>query len=481
MIPLKSISFLIVVFFITYSRIFAQGKDVQLDSLFNFYSDNGSFSGVVLAVEKGIVIYKKAFGFSDFEKKECIDTCGVFNIASITKPFTALAVMMLMEEGKLSLDDKLSKYFSDFPPYTDSITITHLLTHTSGIKDYENELHLNQYNSIVKAKLVYDSLISQPKLNMRPGEKYSYSNSGYFLLALIIEKVSGKSYKDFIETRIFQPLGMRHSYILTESDTIIPRRVNGYFGNWNKIDDDLNLRVPGDGNIFTTASDLLLFVKALDDSILVSKQTIEFAYNTPAAKSIAPGYKYGFGWIIQQDSIGTYISHNGGEGGFRCQLWRNRNKNNVLIVLSNTTFLAECRGILSGSQNILNDQSYTLGKIPITELFYEKYNMRGFDAAMRLIRKEKENSKSIYDFQEEQINNLGLDFAFFKSKPLNALEIFKFNTELFPESWNAWDSLGETYYNLGNYKLAKEAFEKSYIINPGNKNAKSRIDEIGSK
>jgi CubicO group peptidase (beta-lactamase class C family) len=457
----------------------AQNKSMQLDSLFNYYSNNGSFSGVVLAAENGKVIFNKMYGFSDYENKRPMDSSGAFNIASITKPFTALALMMLKEKGKLSYEDKLLKYLPDFPTYAKDITIRHLLTHSSGIKDYANELHLSRVLNVLTTKIVYDSLIHQPRLNMKPGEKYSYSNSGYFLLALIIEKVSGMSYKEFIEKEVFRPLGMYHSYVLTETDTVIPNRVNGYYGNWQKDMDDLNCRVPGDGNIYTTASDFFLFTQALDNYSIVSKKTLEEAYDTSSAKSIRKGIKYGFGWIIQNDSTGTIVSHNGGLGGFRCQLWRNLKKHNTLIVLCNTTFLAECSGILPAAQNIMNDKPYSLGKIPITELFYEKISQRGFQAAMRAIRKEKANANSIYSFPEMIINNLGLDFLLQK-KPLFAIEVLKLNVELYPESWNAWDSLAEAYFATGNYNFSVDADKKSLQLNPENKYAKERLNKLKS-
>lgn len=458
-----------------------KSKSELLDSIFKFYCDNGSFSGVVLAADQGKVIFHQAYGFSDFENKIPMDTAGVFNIASITKPFTALAIMILQEEGKISFDDKILKFLPDFPSYAKDVTVRHLLTHTSGIIDYENDMHLINQIPVVTPRIVYDSLIHQRRLIMKPGEKYSYSNSGYFLLALIIEKISGMTYKEFIEKKIFKPAGMKNSFILSDSDTTIPGRVNGYVSCWQKNLDDLNCRVPGDGNIYMTASDLFRFAQALDNYSIISRKTIENAYDTTGATFIRKGYKYGLGWIIQHDSTGTIVTHNGGMGGFRCQLWRNLAKHNTLVILSNSTFLAECLGIIPASQDILNDQPFKTGKIPITELFYEKEPLRGFTSAMRTLRREGKNPNTIYSIPEVPINNLGLEYLFMRQKPLCAIELFKFNTEVFPDSWNAWDSLGEALLSVDDNKAAIEAFKKSFELNPNNSNAENRLKKLTSR
>ena len=473
-------SIILMIIFITLTRcnITAQNKSLQLDTLFNFYNEHGSFSGVVLYAENGNLSYLKAFGFSDFEKKKVLDTSAVFNIASTTKPFTALAIMMLKEQGKLSYEDMLMKYLPDFPSYAKDITIKQLLTHTSGIKDYENELHLRSENPILTTKIVYDSLIHQQNLNFNPGEKYSYSNSGYILLALIIEKISGVSYKEFIEKNVFHPIGMSHSYVLEETTKAIPNRVNAFTDYWQQNEDDLNTKVPGDGNIYTTAMDLFRFEQSLYSNALIHQKSLKAAYDTSALKPAGKHVKYGFGWMIESDNSGAIVYHPGGLGGFRCFLWRNLDTKSTLIVLSNNTFLADCANMLSAAQNIMKGRPYTLGKIPITELFYEKYSVKGFKVALKAIRAVKKEQNSNYIFPELLINNLGLEFLFFKNEPYSAIELFKLNVQIYPESWNAWDSLGEAYLSVSDNKSAIAAFEKSFGLNPGNKNAEEKLKQL---
>lgn len=470
--------FLIGILLLFTTLTFAQNKSEELDRLFNYYNENGSFSGAVLAAGNGKIIYRKAFGFSDFENKNLMRPSAVFNIASTTKPFTAAAIMMLKERGKLSYDDKLIDFLSDFPSYGKNITIRHLLTHTSGVPDFVNEMHLHYKIPVLTTRLVYDSLKAQTSLNFNPGEKYSYSNSGYFLLALIIEKVTGKTYREYLEKNIFKPLGMNTTYAYDESMTDVPNRVNAYVGYWQKNEDDLKLKVAGEGNIYSTVSDLFLFEQALYHNRLIKTETMVEAYNTANLLPIREGLNYGFGWNIKNDTSGTIVYHPGGNGGFRCQLWRHLDKKRTLIVLSNNTFLSSCPNILSGAQKIMKGESYTLGEIPITELFYKIFYEKGFDTAMERIKQEKKKNDPKYCYPEKNINNLGLEFMFFRKEPHHAVEIFKFNAELYPESWNTYDSLAEGYLQIGENKLAIEAFDKSLKLNPKNTNAAKRLKKL---
>lgn len=462
--------------------VLAQPIGHELDGLFSYYTENARFSGVVMAAENGRIIYKKAFGFADFEAKIPMDTTAVFNIASATKPFTAMAILMLREMGQLELDDNMMKFLPDFPDYGSAITIRQLLTHTSGIRDYANELRLQNEVPVLTAGLVYDSLIAQKGLNFSPGEKYSYSNSGYFLLALVIEKISGQSYREFLLENIFEPLGMDHTLALDESHLEIPGRTNGYVGFWMKNEDDLNCRVPGDGNIYSTVSDLFLFDQALSGHTLVNEKTINEAFDTTNLLRIRDnGLKYGYGWHVLHESAGLTVYHPGGQGGFRCQYWRNLDKRRTLIVLSNNTCLQTNPGLLSAAQKIMKEEDYSMGRISVAELFYKYLPSDGFDTALVKMKQAKENNDMKYIFPELEINNLGLDYMFFKREPHHAVALFKFNAEAHPTSWNAYDSLGEGYLQIGEDELSAAAFEKSLELNPDNSNAANQLKKIRMK
>ena len=461
---------------ILHSSSFAQNRSMQLDSLFSYYNENGMFNGIVLAAENGKVVYKKAVGFSDFENKILLDTSSVFSIGSVTKPFTAVAIMMLKEKGLLSYEDKLTDYFPAFQDYAKTITIRHLLTHTSGLIDFINDLKLLEIVPDLTDKIGLDSLINQPALKFETGKKYSYCNSGYFLLALIIEKVSGKTYREFIEENILRPLGMKHTYILDETMTNIPNRINSYKFFWEKSDDDLHLKANGNGNMYSTVDDLLLFDQALYGDKLLHQETLREAYDTTGLPQ-GGSFVYGFGWKIQADSTGDIVSHNGAIAGFRAHLWRDLHNRNTLIVLANNTWLSQSPDILSAADNIMQGKSYQLGKIMVSEPFMENWYFRGFDAAMQKMCAILESDSSRYDFSSDCLNDLGYYFLN-RNQVSEAISIFEFAIKLHPNNDNLWDSLGETYMKAGNKAQAIKNYKKALELNPDLETAKSALQKL---
>jgi len=445
----------------------AQDKGADLDKLFSYYHEMGMFNGAVLAAEAGQIIYSRAFGFADFEKKISLTSSSVFCIGSVTKPFTALAIMILKEQGKLAYDDKLIKFFPEFGTYAQDVTIRHLLTHTSGILDYANDLGMQLRHPVLTNTLVFDTLVRQSALKFQAGEKFAYSNSGYFLLAMVIEKVSGKKYREYLADTIFRPLGMNDTYAYDETMAAIPNRVNAYVAPWQKNDEDLQFKVAGNGNIFSTIHDLWLFDRALYGETLIRQSTLREAYDT--TRLIAnnkAGRKYGFGWHI----MGQVASHRGGLGGFRCQYWRNIEKQDALIVLGNNTWLSSCPAILTGAQNIMLGKPYSLAKQDVTALFFEQWYLKGFELALRRIQEAKAGARERYDFPEQSINDLGYTFMN-RMEFREAVEIFKLNVELYPESANAYDSLGEAYWKAGDTEQAIFNYEKSLKLDPQNTGA----------
>lgn len=451
----------------------------RLDQFFINYNKNEMFNGVVLAAENGKITYKKAFGFSNFNKKKLLDTSGVFAIGSITKPFTAIAIMMLKERGLLSYEDKLKKYFPEFPSYTDSITIRNLLTHTSGLPDYYNDLHLANLLPMVTTKIAVDSLIKQHGLKFKPGEKFSSSNSNYLLLALIIEKVSKKPYCDFLQNNIFKPLGMNHTTVYDETIINIPGRVNAYglFFTTNEI--DLQHKAIGAGDIYSTIDDLFLFDQALYSDKLISRKTLEAAFDTTGLlKGDVPGRKYGFGWAIDSrypDNI--FLSNTSGIGRFTGMFIRFVNKNNTLIILSNySNSPTDDIKKFYNAVMIMMGKTYTPPKISITSCFYNWYKS-DFEEAMDKLKEAKKDTAK-YDFSEDPLNNLGYYFLQNQKDAQSAIRIFKFIVRLYPESSNAYDSLGEAYMVAGNIEIAIQNYEKSLKLDPLNTNATEKLKEL---
>ena len=319
--------FQIISFLIFFVLMGCQAKRQTPDDVINRYYRNGKFNGSILIAHKNQIVIDTAFGYRDFNTKAALTKETPLYIASLSKAFTAVAISLIVEKGLLSFDDKIEKLIDNLPAYFHGITIKQLLNHTSGIRDYENLL--------IKEGLTNSDVIhwlhSQDGLAFEPGTKFQYSNSGYIILALIIENISKMSYGQFLTTNIFKPLQMSHTTVYEENASI-PDRAIGY--NRNKIVDDYSILTTGDGGIFSTANDLYKLDKALRAGQLLSKKSTELLYQTPILKN-GSNSKYGLGWFIEKSSGVMIAQHTGGLAGFRSLFWRDLKNNNTIIALTN--------------------------------------------------------------------------------------------------------------------------------------------------
>src|SRR5437868_3646554 len=240
------------------ARAEAQTRASKIDVLMRSLSERGQFNGSILVAEHGRMIYERGFGKADVKRNVAFTPKTPVYLASLTKQFTAMAIMMLAERHQLSYSDPLSKYFPEFPSYAAKVTIRNLLNHTSGIPDYEG---LGLARPGLTNKDVSSALIRQKSLRFPPGEKFEYSNSNYILLALIVEKVSGKPYRLFLKNNIFALLGMTHTFVYDKPRPEFAGRARGYnrFGD----DSDYDLLTYGEGGIYSTVADLFKWDQAL--------------------------------------------------------------------------------------------------------------------------------------------------------------------------------------------------------------------------
>lgn len=267
---------------------------------------------------KGQIIYKKAFGMANLELNVKAKPEMVFRIGSITKQFTSVAILQLLEQNKLSLQDEITKYIKDYPTHGYKITLEHLLTHTSGIKSYTG---MTEWTETVRHKdftptELIDFFKNQP-MDFAPGTKYKYNNSAYFLLGYIIEKVSGITYQKYLENNIFKPVGMNNTYYDSHS-MIIKNRASGYQKSENTFENAsyLSMTQPySAGSIISTVNDLLNWNKAVHSYKLVKKETLEKAFTS---YKLTNGQKtnYGYGWSLGDLQGSSTISHGGGINGF---------------------------------------------------------------------------------------------------------------------------------------------------------------------
>jgi CubicO group peptidase (beta-lactamase class C family) len=303
----------------------------EIDALMKRY--NGTVPGAaLLVVHDGKTVVRRSYGKSNLEDGPVGTPETNFRLASVTKQFTAAAVLLLAEDRKLTLDDRVKKWLPSLPSALDSVTITHLLTHTSGIVDYEDVIP-----SGTKAQLhdvdVLHLLEPQDSTYFKPGTSYRYSNSGYALLALIVERASGKSFATFLRDRIFQPLGMTNTLAYEEGVSTVLNRAFGYTnkgGTWTRKDQSLTSAVLGDGGIYSSIDDLAKWDAALYDSRLLSDESRRLAF-APHTATDRPDVKYGFGWRI----TGETLWHSGETSGFRNVIVRYPSRRLTVVILTN--------------------------------------------------------------------------------------------------------------------------------------------------
>lgn len=310
---------LIPVFALLVNIGFAQKNDkltVEFDKILSEQFKSNETGATAIVAKKGKVIYKKAFGMANLELNIPMQADHVFRIGSITKQFTAIAILQLMEQGKLSLQDEITRFIPDYPVHGHKITIEHLLTHTSGIASYTGmKDYMDRMSLDISPIEMIDHFKNQP-MEFAPGTKWNYSNSGYFLLGYIIEQVSGKSYEQYIEENFFKPLQMTNSYYGSNTD-IIKNRVGTYSRSEKGFENagQLSMTQPyAAGSIQSTVEDLFIWNQAVQAFKLVKKETLEKAFTN---HKLADGTEtfYGYGWSFAYVQGSPTIEHGGGING----------------------------------------------------------------------------------------------------------------------------------------------------------------------
>lgn len=478
---LKSITLCAIAFF-TINLSFAQDKAKQIDQLMSLYSEYGQLNGSVLVSEHGKVIFKKGYGLANMEWNIPNQPDTKFRLGSISKQFTALLIVKLAEEGKLKLDVPITTYLPDYPKATgDKITIHHLLTHTSGIPNYTsapNFLKEKAKNPYSPADFV--KTFSNLPLEFKPGEKFAYSNSGYFLLGYIIEKITGKTYEQYLQEIIFTPLKMVNSGY-DHSDVLIKNRAAGYEKQGKKIINAsyIDMSIPyAAGSLYSTVEDLYLWDQALYTNKLLSPASMDLLYK-PYIR--AGDEAYGYGWFLGEFANGKdklkVIEHGGGINGFNTIISRLPEDKNMVVILNNTggTILGEMNeAIRAILYNLPYQQPKKSMALELVDIFTTKGLATGIDTYQKL------KNDPTYGIKEGDMNNAGYQLLQ-TGKTKESIEVFKINVAAFPKSGNVYDSLGEAYLKDGNTKLAIENYKKSIELDPKNESGKKVLEEISKK
>ena len=350
----------------------AQAKD-QINAIFSDLAPDTP-GAAVLVLRNGKTVFQRGYGVRDLRTKQKIDAHTDFRLASFTKQFTAMSIMLLVHDGKLRYDETLSDVFPDFPAYGRTVTIRNLLNHTSGLAAYEDVMD-KQYAGVPDEQIpqihdagVLDIMKQQVRTKFPPGTKWEYSNSGYSVLAMVVEKASSKPFGDFLRERIFKPLGMKHTLAFEKGKNEVPDRAYNHTlqkdETWKETDQSSTSAVLGDGGVYTNLDDLKKWAKALDTYRLLPEQEMKAAYTpvevpkktqdslgaettsadrTPGVTKSAgyvdpwdkPNPAYGFGWFLDPFEGHRRIYHDGSTIGGRTTIQRLPDDHLTVIILSN--------------------------------------------------------------------------------------------------------------------------------------------------
>ncbi len=437
--------------------------------------------------ESGRVIYKKGFGMANREWNIPNKPETKFRLGSITKQFTAMLILQLVQEGKVDLEGKLSDYLPSYRKDTgEKVTVHHLLTHTSGIPsctglpNFFEEVSRDPYgvNEFIQKYCSGD-------LEFEPGARFAYNNSGYFLLGAIIENKTGKTYEEALQERIFSPLGMKNSGYDHHS-TIIPHRATGYDRTFDGYENAayLDMSLPyAAGALYSTVEDLYLWDQALYTEKLLSKKMKKLYFKPHVS---AMGGSYAYGWAIQKRDLPdsnvklNVVAHGGGINGFNTLIERLVDGRHLIVLLNNTPG-ASLGAMSNGIIRILYDKPYDLPKESVAEAIYPTLLGKGVEAAISRYRELKKNHSKDYLFREQELNRLGYYLFQSKERLDDAIAILKLNVETYPEYANGYDSLAEAYMLKGDNEAAIKNYAKSLELNPKNTNAVEMLNKLIEK
>ncbi len=308
----------------------ARDPAAKIDELFADYSGADTPGAAVLVIQNGEKVFERGYGSANLETGGMIDAATNFRLASITKQFTATAIMLLVEDGLLTLDTELRSLYPDFNAYADGITIRHILQHQSGMQDYEPMVPEDATEQVHDDD-VLAMMASADSAYFAPGDEYRYSNSGYAVLAMVVEKLSGMSFPMFLNSRIFTPLRMRNTLAFVDGENEVPNRSFGYTVGETDIeesDQSLYSAVLGDGGVYSSLDDLYLWDQALyTDTLLPADARAQMW--TPSLET------YGLGWRIDRYEDRLRYHHSGSTSGFRNFMQQFPEEKLTVIVLTN--------------------------------------------------------------------------------------------------------------------------------------------------
>jgi CubicO group peptidase (beta-lactamase class C family) len=480
---IKTILFGALTILISTTTCFGQTKTEQLDELLNQYLEYGKFNGSVLVADQGRVVYKKGFGMANMEWDIPNQPNTKHRLGSVTKQFTAMLILQLVAEGKIDLQAPITTYLPEYNKANgDKITTHHLLTHSSGIPNYTafpNFFAEDSRNPYTPDEFV--KKFENKELEFTPGEKFNYSNSGYFLLGVLIEKLSGKTYAEMLQEKIFRPLGMHDSGYDNHND-ILKNRATGYEKNGTSFVNSayLDMSIPyAAGSLYSTVEDLYLWDQALYTTTLLPQKYMDLYF-----KPYIPAFgnlQYAYGWMVGNESIGNttdsiaIITHGGGINGFNTIISRSPSNKSLVVLLNNTggAPLSEMTRSIIG---IMNGKTYDIPKKSLAYDFLNVIKTKGIKAGLTHYNTNKENDN--FELNENEMNQIGYQLMG-DDNVEEAAQVFKLNIDAFPKSSNVYDSYGEALMKLDDKEGAITNYKKSVEINPANQIGIDMLKKLG--
>ncbi|MEI7898461.1 MAG: serine hydrolase [bacterium] len=483
--------YLLVLFlFLGKNLLLAQSEKQSIDSLLYLFKEKECFNGELLVTVNDMPFCQNQAGYRDFRTKERILPNSIFNLGSISKPFTSVAVLQLQEKGLLNIDDMVVKYIPEFA--YDNISIKHLLSHTSGLKQ-----SLEQIDDFeLTADINNDSLLAiifryKPQLFCVPGSEWIYSNIGYEILASVVERVTKMKFSDYMRKNIFEPAGMSRTFIpfskdilqwlpldVTEKNFLVPHNYKSIHAcevtHVDSVDFSSGRRdfLVGSENIYSCLGDLVKFDEALRNNKILGREMQEMAY-TPFVLSAGdtakdmnapiPSY-YGLGWFISiNQSSGKIIWHKGRSMGSRSVFLRNPAKRQVVGATDNFDYTAvDLKGI--ACLRILNNESY---RNPVLMSLIQKFGCdiysNGFSSALSDFKVLKAKERQNYYISEEETIQLMNDLVNDK-KSTDALSLMQYSTALFPSSPDIFTEYGKLLLATQRLEEAVSAFKQAVLL-----------------
>ena len=463
----------------------AESPTAGIDRFLEACADRGEFNGVVLVANSGKISYHRAIGKASVDGGVPLRKDSVFRLASVAKAFTAVSILMLRQAGKLTLDDDVRKYVPTLP--YEGATIRHLLRHTSGLPDYvklldkhwdKGEGDLSRRRFATNPDALAQLIEHKPPVKFSPGKRWDYSNTSYMLLALVVEKISGERFGDFLEKKIFDPLGMKGTVLFTPiTPPEIEHRAWGFRltpDGGERLANDRNYlnAMYGDGEVYSTAADLIKWDQALYTSKLISPAAVDEMF-TSGRLSSGKETGYGYGWGIGSRGGRKVVNHGGGWVGFRTWIDRELESRQLLVILTNHTSRSlgvVRRGVLS----ILEGKKPRLPKFPVARLLGASLRDGGSAGLKKEYRRLKSTGGKEIDFSEGQLRELG-SYLRKKKKGREAVAVLELNVEAYPESVRAREELADTLLDAGRREEAVKVLEEALSLEPGSARLEKKL------